>query len=91
MTAVSHLTMGVLYALHVVVAAVQAQGYVSHGRTPSPYGVKAFSVYRTSRWKDDSTVTYDGIEVDTTVGWIEMATGTSWHRMQECIDSALLA
>ena len=44
-------------------------------RTQSQGGVKAFSVYRTSDWNDDGTITYDGVDVDTTGGFIEQATG----------------
>ena len=43
--------------------------------TPSQGGAKVFSVYRTSDWNDDGTVTYDGVNVDTTGGFIEQATG----------------
>ena len=44
-------------------------------RTQPQGGVKAFSVYRTSDWNDDGTITYDGVDVDTTGGFIEQATG----------------
>ena len=54
----------------VVIAQVQEAG--------SEYirgGPKAFSVYRKHDWKSDGTIKYDGIAVDTTVGWIDHSTG----------------
>ena len=36
---------------------------------------KAFSVYRTNDWASDGTVTYDGVDLDTTVGCIDLSSG----------------
>ena len=55
----------------VTIIAVQVQaGYIRNMR-----GVKAFSVYRTNDWNNDGTVKYEGVDVDTTVGWIDHTTG----------------
>ena len=36
---------------------------------------KAFSVYRTNDWASDGTITYDDVDLDTTVGWMDHSTG----------------
>ena len=76
MATLSYFTMALCAAL-VAVGAVQVQGESDRQlyRRTLLQGAKAFSASRPSRWSDDGTITYDGIEVDTTVGWIEQATG----------------
>jgi len=53
--------------LAVVAAQVQARSLRG--------GPKAFSVYRTSDLSSDGTISYDGVDVDTTVGWIDASSG----------------
>ena len=63
MTALSYFTTALATAL-VVIAAVHVEG---HRRGES----KVFSVYKTSDLLQFGTISYDGVEVDTTRGWID--------------------
>ena len=64
MRTTSHLTIALVAAIAAQVQAGSLRG-----------GPKAFSVSRNSDVSSDGTITYNSVDVDTTVGWIDASSG----------------